>query len=108
MAEKPLLDRDMSMACWQLMCKSEFTGKVWAGGINVKVLLEQMMFKVIELNEVTGEYKARVGALEPLRHKLTEEKGPAREMENERLVRNEENQKEWPRCPGGRLQERRQ
>lgn len=63
-----------------------------AGGINVKVLLEQMMLKVTELNESPGEYKAQDWALEPLPHRLTDEKGPAREMENEWLVKNEENQ----------------
>lgn len=42
-----------------------------------------MMFKVTELTESAGEYKAQDWALEPLLHRLIDEKGPARQMENE-------------------------
>lgn len=50
--EKSLLDMEVQI-CWPLTCKSEFRGKVWTGGFNPKVILGQMVFKVVQPREMT-------------------------------------------------------
>lgn len=73
-ADKPPSDVEMCTSRQQLTCKSEFPGKAWAGGINLKVTLGQVVLRVIRLNEITWGCKSWDWAWEPPLYRLNAEK----------------------------------